>query len=127
MANDREIWLARVRIAILERLRAAQILDPASVPSHIILTCSALKQQYRAVLRHMLSDGSLVTQFIMLEASEEELVRRVEGRKGHYMKSNMVRSQLEAFEQPAVEERDILPVDTEALDSEAAVEEICEV
>ncbi|KAJ9658606.1 hypothetical protein H2198_003624 [Neophaeococcomyces mojaviensis] len=124
---DREIWLARVRIAILERLRAAQMLDPLSVPKQIILTCSALKRQHRAALRHMLSDGSLVTQFVMLEASEDELVRRVEGRRGHYMKSNMIRSQLEALEQPAVEERDVLPVDTEGSDGDSIVEEVCEV
>ena len=57
--------------------------------------------------------GSIKIVFVMLQATEKELVRRVIERKGHYMKSDMVRSQLAAIERPGVDDVDILPVDAE--------------
>lgn len=48
--------------------------------------------------------------FIFLCASEEVLLARVAGRKGHYMGANMVKSQLEVMEMP-VGERDAVVID----------------
>ena len=130
---DRHIWLARIKIEILERVRATQMLrDSAAIamplntsnPETIVLTCSALKRDNRDALRDMLGDGSIETRFVVLQASEEELVRRVGERKGHYMKADMVASQLAAVEDPAEDEVDMLPVDAEEAQMEV-VEEIC--
>lgn len=52
-------------------------------------------------------------QFAALQASEEELVKRVGASKGHYMKDFVVASQLAAVEEPIVDETDVLPVGAE--------------
>ena len=51
--------------------------------------------------------------FIYLRADEATLMKRVQSRKGHYMKSTMVHSQMEMLEEPDVEEqrRDVLDID----------------
>lgn len=41
--------------------------------------------------------------FIYLKLNEEMLMRRVTQREAHYMESNMVRFQLQAFEEPQSE------------------------
>ncbi|PGH16162.1 hypothetical protein AJ79_01929 [Helicocarpus griseus UAMH5409] len=131
---DREIWLSRLRIQVLERIRAAEMMpcsttQTSSEPTMtttmtILLTCSALKRSYRDSLRRILTavdkdhptTGRTVfrTDFVLLEATEDELVRRVAARKGHYMKSSMVRSQMETQEGVAAEsEADVVPVDSE--------------
>jgi len=53
--------------------------------------------------------------FIFLKADEDILLARVKGRTGHYMKSTMVRSQLELLEEPDMQEqgKDVLEVDCE--------------
>ena len=123
---DREIWLTRLKTAVLERIRAAQLLRrkslvvDADAEATIIVTCSALRREHRDALRNMLSDQSIRTQFVVLQAGEEELIRRVSGRKGHYMKASMVASQIAAIEQPMIDETDVLPVDAE----EGSVKEI---
>lgn len=117
-ALDRQIWLARLRAEVLERVRAARLLrQPAAEESQaqmtILLTCSALKRVHRDVLRNILSDGSIETQFVVLQVDKDELIRRVGARKGHYMKDSMVASQVAAVEEPMVDETDVLPVDAE--------------
>ena len=124
-ALDRETWLTRLKTEVLERLRATQILhqQPAEEVQGrmtIVVTCSALKREHRDALRNMLSDGSIETQFVALQASEGELIRRVGARKGHYMKGSMVASQVAAVEDPMIDETDVLPVDAE----EGSVQEI---
>lgn len=126
-AIDREIWLSRLRIQVLERVRAAEMVPfsttPKKSPVTILLTCSALKRSHRDSLRHILhavkedhpTDRIVKTDFVLLEATEDELVRRVAARKGHYMKIPMVRSQMATLEGVGVEgEADVVPVDTEA-------------
>jgi carbohydrate kinase (thermoresistant glucokinase family) len=122
---DRQIWLTRVKTEVLERVRAARILRQPAVaepPAQmtVVVTCSALKREHRDALRSMLSDGSIETQFVALQASEDELTRRVGARKGHHMKDSMVASQLAAVEEPMIDEIDVLPVDAE----EGSVKEI---
>lgn len=130
-AIDREIWLSKLRIQVLERIRAADLLqsDPTNPTSvTIILTCSALKREHRDSLRHIfksVADGqSARTDFVLLEATEDELVRRVMARKGHYMKTSMVRSQLATLEELAVDEPDVVPVDTEQVEMPELVEDV---
>lgn len=114
-ALDRHIWLARIKAEILERVRAQQMIQgEGSAVRSFIVTCSALRREYREVLRDILGDGSIQTTFVMLEAGGTELVSRVAGRVGHYMKASMIDGQLAAVDVPQEDEVDVLPVDAEA-------------
>lgn len=68
-----------------------------------ILTCSALKRSYRDVLRQ----GGLNPVFIYLHTTEATLVKRLKNRKGHYMPSSLLPSQLQTLEVPGEDERAI--------------------
>ena len=116
---DRRIWLSKLKTEVLEKLRTATSLihetsDTSSTSDaqvNIVMTCSALKRAYREALRDVMGDASLQTIFVLLEADEEELMKRVDGRQGHYMKSTMVASQLASLEAPYEDETDIVPID----------------
>jgi gluconokinase len=101
---DRWDWLIRLKEAALDQL-------DAGVPA-AVLTCSALKRKYRDVIRvARLDDHDVRVHFIYLRANEELLLQRVNGRSGHYMKSSMVKSQLQSLEEPKEKERDVFSVD----------------
>ena len=111
---DRQIWLSRIKIEILERVRAAQMLQgEEKKQQRLILTCSALRSEYRDALRDILGDGSIQTTFLTLNAGEEELEKRVGERIGHYMKASMIKGQLATVEGPKTQEVDVLPLDAE--------------
>ena len=77
----------------------------------MVLTCSALKQKYRDVLRvASFYDNQVLIHFVYLQANEQTLLQRVRNRQGHYMKDDMVRSQFAALEEPTPEEQDVLSV-----------------
>ena len=60
-----------------------------------------LKQKYRDVMRvAAYGSPSVQIHFIYLKLSEETLMQRVSQRESHYMKSDMVRSQMAALEEP---------------------------
>jgi gluconokinase len=58
-----------------------------------VITCSALKRAYRTQLAAL---GQV--QLVWLDVPPAELERRLAGRLNHYMKQEMLRSQLAAFE-----------------------------
>lgn len=86
--TDRAPWLAAIRRA-MDASRAAG--RPA------VFTCSALKEKYR----HILLDGIDGVALIHLTGSPALLLSRIQGRQGHYMKPDMLQSQLAALEPPA--------------------------
>lgn len=95
---DRWDWLIQLRKAAISRLTSKHS------PSGVVVTCSALKQKYRDVMRVAAYDHpSVMIHFIYLRADEQTLLQRVRQRKGHYMKSDMVHSQLENLEEPNAE------------------------
>jgi gluconokinase len=103
--QDRWDWLIVLRDAAMQRLNNSG--------SHgVVVTCSALRERYRDVIRiaHYNSPDVLV-HFIYLHASEEVLLQRVGARQGHYMGANMVHSQLESLEKPSPGEKDVLSID----------------
>lgn len=72
----------------------------------VMIACSALKRDYRQILRHGKPDGSndinddLHVYHIYLRVSPDELRRRMHARKGHFMKESMLQSQLATLEEP---------------------------
>ena len=108
--SDRWDWLVLLRKEAARRLTEAD---------GVVVTCSALKEKYRdefRVLRGLYP--SVRTHFIFLDAPEAVLQQRVAARKGHYMKTEMVRSQYESLEPPREEEWDIHKVDVSVPETE---------
>jgi gluconokinase len=86
--SDRAPWLASLHELISTSLKKDQL---------GVLACSALKERYR---QQLLADNDDV-QLIYLKGSYELIWSRMSGRKDHYMKPHMLRSQFEALEEPA--------------------------
>lgn len=101
--EDRWSWLKKLRSVASKRVAD-------SSKSMIVLSCSALKQSHRDLLREGAADLKIV--FVMLQVdTKEELERRLDMRSGHYMKAALVDSQIGSLEGPALEEVDIIPFD----------------
>jgi gluconokinase len=71
----------------------------------IVMTCSALKVSYR---KQLLSLGQI--QLVWIDVAASLLEQRLKDRSGHYMKSEMLHSQMAVFQSIAPEE-DIISVD----------------
>ena len=84
--RDRHQWLLDLSI---------KLKDLASQEGGI-LACSALKEQYRKTLVQYISQYKLV----FLSGDFDLIYNRLNKRKGHYMKENMLRSQFDILEIP---------------------------
>jgi len=88
---DRAPWLAQVADWVDARLDAG---------ASGVITCSALKRSYRALIdRH----GARV-EFVYLHGSRELIASRLAGRHGHFMPSTLLDSQFATLEEPAPDE-----------------------
>ena len=85
---DRAGWLATL----------AADLGKWGATTGAVVACSALKEAYRQTLQAGAPDNPL--QWVFLDGTPELLRSRIEGRQGHYMKANMLDSQLAALEKP---------------------------
>lgn len=84
---DRQPWLAALHAVIAAALDRRQSL---------ILTCSALKARYRALLR-----GDLRTvRFVHLTADPQTIARRLAERSGHFAGPALLASQFAELEPP---------------------------
>ncbi|CCF58438.1 hypothetical protein KAFR_0E02860 [Kazachstania africana CBS 2517] len=63
-----------------------------------IVACSSLKKKYRDLIRQ--TEPETTFYFIFLYASKEEILNRLNQRKGHFMKANMMESQFKDLELP---------------------------
>jgi len=81
--DDRAPWLA----ALAAKMRT---LDDG------VVACSALRQSYRDVLR--VRDD---VRFVLLDVPRAELERRLQLRRGHFMPSSLLDSQLATLEHPS--------------------------
>lgn len=101
---DRWDWLISLKDEAIKKLRTSNA---------CIVTCSALKKKYRDVIRVANYEHPTVQiHFIFLKLDEDTLQKRVAARVGHYMKQEMVHSQMEALEEPDEEdETDVMKVD----------------
>ncbi len=85
--DDREAWLAALALLIRE-------LERDQRPG--VVACSALKQAYREILQQNTQN----VRFIYLKGSYELILGRLQTRRGHYMKPELLKSQFEAMEEP---------------------------
>jgi gluconokinase len=88
--EDRWPWLDRIAAWIRERTDAGR-------PG--IITCSALKREYRDILR-----GEHVV-FVYLHGTREQIATRLQARQGHYMPPALLDSQFADLEPPGDDER----------------------
>jgi len=86
--QDRAGWLATL----------AADLQPWEAAGGAVLACSALKETYRQTLQ---AGASLPLTWVFLDTDPAVLRKRLEARKGHYMKVSMLESQLETLQKPA--------------------------
>ncbi|KAG2074682.1 carbohydrate kinase [Suillus decipiens] len=119
---DRQPWLETIRKTavsnVLSQLRDDHeshvpnlVRDKDQKPG-IIIACSALKGSYRSVLRGetlsqadtLKHSGKLPTCFVYMKGSREVLADRMMKRQGHFMKAEMLDSQLKTLESPENEE-----------------------
>ena len=85
--EDRAGWLARLGEELAATIRAGQ---------RPVLSCSALKRQYRDQLRAAVPGLG----FVFLDLEPDEVRRRVAARRGHFMSVDMVDSQFATLERP---------------------------
>ena len=67
----------------------------------VVLSCSALRREYR----QRLAAAEVEPFFVHLSAPRDLIARRLDERKGHYMPSTLLESQLETLEPPGSGER----------------------
>ncbi|MEO1093997.1 MAG: gluconokinase [Cyanobacteria bacterium J06638_28] len=107
---DRRPWLKAIRTEI-ERVQASG--------GSVVVACSALKKDYRAVLAGKSHDA---IKFVYLKVTPAVLRSRLIQRSGHFMKADMLEGQLATLETPA----NALVMDVKAETAVAAlVEQIC--
>lgn len=94
--QDRHTWL----LALEDDMRRA-----IAQKRETVLTCSALKAAHR---QQLVSIGRV--QLVWLNVPAAELKKRLQQRCNHYMKSDMLTSQLEAFE-PLTPEEQVITLD----------------
>lgn len=107
-SDDRWAWLSKIKDAALVQFKM-EAFKP-DIQAVVIVTCSALKAEYRADLRKIAEQGVKVT-FFTLQTVLETLKSRMNQRGGHYMKVEMVEGQVGILEGPGVDETDVIPVD----------------
>ena len=104
---DRWPWLDRL----------GRALGNAATAGCAVAACSALRRCYRERLGA--AAGGRV-RFVLLDATREELARRLSERPGHYMPASLLDSQLDTLERPGADEAVL------TLASDAAPDVLCQ-
>ena len=91
--TDRKSWLTAIAARLREAKRAG---------TGLVASCSALKRSYRDLLR---SSSDARVQFVYLAGTRALLAERMANRRGHFMPSGLLESQLDTLEEPAPDER----------------------
>jgi gluconokinase len=84
---DREPWLERLCDLVTERTASG---------TGFVLACSALRAKYRRIL----SVGTVVPTFVLLDGTKDLLAARLAARQGHFMPVTLLDSQLDTLEMP---------------------------
>jgi gluconokinase len=90
--DDRWPWLDRLGRALSVEVAKHGI---------AVATCSALRRPYRDRLREAISAP---VGFVFMDVDSDELLRRLNERKHHYMPPSLLTSQLETLERPSCDE-----------------------
>lgn len=116
--EDRMPWLRLISDAVF----AMSNVNPIS-----IIICSALKKQYRDIIR----GENKNIHFIYLKGRFEVIANRLAERQGHYQKTGMLQSQFDTLEEPSQDENDVYTVNIEqpladvVNDTECIIQKIC--
>jgi carbohydrate kinase (thermoresistant glucokinase family) len=89
--DDRAPWLAKIADWVDGQLDAGE---------SGVITCSALKRKYRALIDRR---GERV-EFVWLHGTRELIASRLGARQGHFMPSSLLDSQFETLEEPGAGE-----------------------
>jgi len=106
--GDRWPWLDRLGLA------AGEVVSSSG---RVVAACSALRRGYRERLRAAIGAP---TRFVLLDAGQDELLRRLTRRSGHYMPASLLDSQLATLERPDPDEAIF------TLDAAAPPERLCD-
>jgi carbohydrate kinase (thermoresistant glucokinase family) len=90
--GDRQPWLE-----ILARELAAR----RDAGKGVVLACSALRRRYRDILRAGHDD----VDFVLLDADQAVIQKRLDARHGHFMPPSLLDSQFATLEKPGPDER----------------------
>lgn len=85
--DDRKPWLVKM---------AAEIERWQQESRRVVLACSALKQDYRNLLKIQPPNVYLV----YLRGTYDTIAMRMNGRNGHFMPTSLLKSQFETLEEP---------------------------
>jgi len=96
--EDRIPWLQALNDAAFAMQRTNKV---------SLIVCSSLKKDYRDRLR----DGNPNLSFIYLKGDFEVIESRLKARKGHFFKTDMLKTQFAALEEPQADETDVQVVD----------------
>ena len=96
--EDRIPWLQALNDAAFAMQRTNKV---------SLIVCSSLKKKYRDRLR----DGNPNLSFIYLKGDFEVIESRLKARKGHFFKTDMLKTQFAALEEPQADEADVQIVD----------------
>lgn len=75
-----------------------------------IVACSALKRAYRNRIRQLAPS----VRFVFLDGEPDLIRQRMARRTGHYMRADLLASQLQTLERPQDDERDVIALDIRA-------------
>lgn len=96
--QDRFPWLERINDAAFSLEQKNEV---------GIIVCSALKKKYRDQIRQ----GNRNVKFIHLHGSFDLILERMKKRQGHFMKTEMLKSQFDTLEIPQADEPDVISID----------------
>lgn len=96
--DDRKPWLQAINDAAFAMQRTNDV---------SLIVCSALKKQYRDILRK----GNENLSFVYLKGDFDTIESRLRARKGHFFKPQMLVTQFETLQEPGPDEGNVLIVD----------------
>lgn len=99
--EDRKPWLQALNDAAFAMQRTNET---------SLIVCSALKKQYRDMLR----EGNHCLHFLYLKGDYSLIENRLKARKGHFFKPQMLVTQFETLEEPTATENDVYAIDISA-------------
>ncbi|MCL1126581.1 gluconokinase [Shewanella surugensis] len=95
--SDRQPWLVRVSDAAFSLAHKSE---------RGVIVCSALKKQYRDIIR----EGNQNVIFLHLHGSFELITERMNARQHHFMPVKLLQSQFDTLEVPTPDERDVVSI-----------------